>query len=124
MSKAAWIPVIVLGVLAVSLAFNGVRMLAWDGDREGVIGLGLACFCVYAAAATAKEGRPTWEKRRRQCARAAVGLAALFISMGGINHVLSGDTLTGSLYIAAAAMLVVSYIRLGWERENENSNSD
>ena len=120
MTNAAWLAVVVLAVLAAALAFNGVRMMAWDGDREGVIGLGLACFCIYVAAAMAREGGPTWKKRRRQCARAAVGLAGLFMSMGGINQVISGDTLTGSLYIAAAALLVVSYIRLGWERESED----
>ena len=118
MSSAAWLPVMVLSILAAALAFNGVRMLAWDGDREGVIGLGLACFCIYVAATMMREGSPTWEKRRRQYARAALGLAGLFISAGGIHQVLSGDTLTGSLYIAAAALLGVGYIRLAWEKES------
>ena len=116
MSNVAWLPVMVLSILAAALAFNGVRMLAWDGDREGVIGLGLACFCIYVAATMMREGSPTWEKRRRQYARAALGLAALFISVGGIHQVVSGDTLAGSLYIAAAALLVFSYIRLYWGR--------
>ena len=117
MSKAVWIPVVVLAVLANALVLRGLMMLVWEGDGEGAIRLGLACFCSYIALNLLPEVSPAKEKLIRQCARACLGVAALFLGMGGIVQVVSSDTLTGSLYIAAA-LLVFSYIRLGWERKD------